>query len=270
MTLSFILQQLISGVAIGMTYALMAIGYSMVYGILKFINFGHAGIYMIGTYTAFFSWIFILNYLPLWPSFILSLTFAMLVAALFGVVVEKICYKPIRGKSRLTTFMSALGVAMLVTYGMEFLVGPQPRTTPMLFEDVRFHVAGAIVTGMQIFMLVITIVAMLILQWFIKNTRTGRAIRACSLDAGAASLMGVNLSTTISWTFAIGSSLGALSGTLVAIYYTTIYPTMGWMAGLKGFVAAVTGGIGSVPGALTGLDLGNGRKPRRRFPDLKL
>lgn len=247
-----VIQQLISGVAIGMTYALIAIGYSMVYGILKFINFGHGAVYMVGTYVAFFSWLVLNRYMPVWPSFILALLFAMLIAGLFGIIMEKAAYKPIRGKSRLTTFMSSLGVSLLVTYGMEFLVGPQPRSTPALFEGVRFNIGGATITGMQIFMTLVAVVSVLLLQWFVKFTRTGKAIRACSEDAGAAYLMGINLDTMISWTFAIGSALGAVSGILIGVYYSAVYPTMGWIAGLKGFVAAVTGGIGSIPGAMLG------------------
>jgi branched-chain amino acid transport system permease protein len=250
--LELILQQLISGLAIGMTYALIAIGYSMVYGILKFINFGHGAVYMVGTYIAFFAWQFLFQYLPVWPSFLLALLLSMVGAAIFGILMEKIAYKPIRHRSRLTTFMSSLGVCFFITYGMEFLVGSAPRSTPALFEGVRFKVAGATVTGMQIFMLLVTAVIVIILQWFVKNSRTGKAIRACSEDAGAASLMGVSLDHAISATFAIGSGLAAVAGILIGIYYSAVYPTMGWIAGLKGFVAAVTGGIGSIPGAMLG------------------
>jgi branched-chain amino acid transport system permease protein len=247
-----ILQQLISGLAIGMSYALIAIGYSMVYGILKFINFGHGAVYMVGTYVAFFSWLFLLKYLPLWPAFILALLFAMASAALFGVLMEKVAYKPIRGRSRLTTFMSSLGVSFFITYGMEFLVGAEPRPAPALFEGVRFNIGGATITGMQIFMMVVMVAAVLVLQWFVKFTRMGKSIRACSEDVGAAYLMGVNLDHAISATFAIGSGLAAMAGILIGIYYSAVYPTMGWVAGLKGFVAAVTGGIGSIPGAMLG------------------
>jgi branched-chain amino acid transport system permease protein len=247
-----ILQQLISGLAIGMSYALIAIGYSMVYGILKFINFGHGAVYMVGTYVAFFSWLFLLNYLPLWPAFILAVLFAMVCAALFGMLMEKVAYKPIRGRSRLTTFMSSLGVSFFITYGMEFLVGAEPRPAPALFEGVRFNIGGATITGMQIFMMVVMVAAVLVLQWFVKYTRMGKSIRACSEDIGAAYLMGVNLDHAISATFAIGSGLAAMAGILIGIYYSAVYPTMGWSAGLKGFVAAVTGGIGSIPGAMLG------------------
>ena len=247
-----VLQQLISGLAIGMSYALIAIGYSMVYGILKFINFGHGAVYMVGTYIGFFAWLFLINYLTVWPAFILALVLAMSGAAVFGVLMEKVAYKPIRGRSRLTTFMSSLGVSFFITYFMEFLVGAEPRPTPSLFPGVRFHVGGAIVTGMQIFMMVVMVAAVLALSWFVKYTRMGKSIRACSEDTGAAYLMGVNLNNAISITFAIGSGLAAMAGILIGIYYSAIYPTMGWIAGLKGFVAAVVGGIGSIPGAMLG------------------
>ncbi len=252
MSLEFILQQLISGVAIGMIYALIAIGYSMVYGILKFINFGHGAVYMVGTYLAFFSWTFLLKYLPIWPSFVAALVFSMALAAIFGMLMEKVAYRPIRGKSRLTTFMSSLGVSLFITYGMEFLVGPQPRPVPALFEGVRFKILGATVTGMQIFMTVVAIALVVWLQWFVSKTWMGKAIRASSEDANAAYLMGINLDTTISATFAIGSALGTVSGILVGIYYSAIYPTMGWLAGLKGFVAAVAGRDWQHPRSLIG------------------
>jgi branched-chain amino acid transport system permease protein len=162
-----------------MSYALIAIGYSMVYGILKFINFGHGAVYMVGTYIAFFSWLALLKILPLWPSFLLALLLSMIGAAIFGIFMEKIAYKPIRGKSRLTTFMSSLGVSFFITYGMEFLVGAEPRPTPALFEGVRYKIGGATLTGMQIFMMVIMVLAVVLLQWFVSKTRMGRAIRAC-------------------------------------------------------------------------------------------
>ncbi|HHH83230.1 MAG TPA: branched-chain amino acid ABC transporter permease [Chloroflexi bacterium] len=259
MSWEFILQQLISGVAIGMAYALIAIGYSMVYGILKFINFGHGAVYMVGTYIAYFSWRYLMDRLPLWPSFGLAVLIAVLGSAIFGVLMERVAYKPTRGRSRLTTFMSSVGVSLIVTYGMEFLVGPEPRPVPALFPGVRFEVGGAIVTGTQIFMFFVALALLLLLQWFVMRTYIGKAIRATSEDIGAAYLMGINIDVPISVTFAIGSAMGALAGIMIGIYYSAVYPTMGWIAGIKGFIAAVTGGIGSIPGAmLGGLLLGMG------------
>jgi branched-chain amino acid transport system permease protein len=252
MTIDFILQQLISGVAIGMAYALIAIGYSMVYGILKFINFGHGAVYMFGTYVAYFTWLYLLDRLPLWPSFIIAAIVAIAIAAIFGMLMERVAYRPTRGKSRLTTFMSSVGMALLVTYGMEFLVGPMPRPTPALFRGVRFQIGDAVITGMQIFMLVTALALLVILQLFVTKTWAGKRIRACSEDMGAAYLMGINVDQSISITFAIGSGLGAVAGILIGIYYSAVYPTMGWIAGLKGFICAVTGGIGSIPGAMLG------------------
>jgi branched-chain amino acid transport system permease protein len=174
------------------------------------------------------------------------------IAAIAGVIMEKVAYKPLRGKSRLTTFMSSLGVSLFVTYGMEFLVGPEPRPVPALFEGVRFEVAGAYISGMQIFMAVVALVTVFLLNWFVHSTYAGKATRAASEDSDAAYLMGIDLDTTISVTFAIGSALAAIAGILVGVYYSAVYPTMGWLAGLKGFIAAVTGGIGSIPGAMLG------------------
>ena len=252
MSSEFIIQQLISGVAIGLAYALIAIGYSMVYGILKFINFGHGAVYMVGTYVAYFAWKYLNQSMAVWPSFLLAALLAVAGAAVFGVVMEKVPYKPTRGRSRLTTFMSSVGVSLMVTFGMEFLVGPEPRPTPSLFPDVRFEIGGAVLTGMQIFMFGVALTLLVALQWFVHRTQAGRSIRACSEDMGAASLMGVNIDNAISITFAIGSALGAVAGILIGIYYSAVYPTMGWAAGIKGFIAAVTGGIGSIPGAMLG------------------
>ncbi len=252
MSTQFILQQLISGVAIGMAYALIAIGYSMVYGILKFINFGHGAVYMVGTYIAYFTWRFFSDKLPLWPSFLIALIVSIIGAAIFGVLMEMFAYRPTRGRSRLTTFMSSVGVALIVTYGMEFLVGPEPRPVPQLFPGMRIEVGGAIITGMQIFMFVIALALLLLLQWFVTYTRIGKAIRATSEDMGTAYLMGININMPISATFAVGSAMGAVAGILIGIYYSAVYPTMGWIAGIKGFIAAVAGGIGSIPGAMLG------------------
>jgi branched-chain amino acid transport system permease protein len=259
MSTQFILQQLIGGVAIGMAYALIAIGYSMVYGILKFINFGHGAVYMFGTYVAYFIWLTLIPKLQRWPSFIIATILAIAIAAVFGMLMERVAYRPTRGKSRLTTFMSSVGMALLVTYGMEFLVGPQPRPTPALFPGVMIHVGGAVITGMQVFMFATALILLVLLQLFVTRTWAGKRIRACSEDMGAAYLMGINVNQSISLTFAIGSGLGTVAGILIGIYYNAVYPTMGWLAGLKGFICAVAGGIGSIPGAmLGGLLLGMG------------
>jgi len=253
MSIDFILQQLISGLAIGMAYALIAIGYSMVYGILKFINFGHGAVYMFGTYVAYFAWTAMLGRgISRWPGFIVAVVLSIVIAALFGMAMERVAYRPTRGKSRLTTFMSSVGMALLVTYGMEFLVGPMPRPTPPLFPGVMIHIGDAVITGMQVFMFFTALVLLVVLQLFVTKTWAGKRIRACSEDMGAAYLMGINVDRSISLTFAIGSGLGAMAGILIGIYYSAVYPTMGWIAGLKGFICAVAGGIGSIPGAMLG------------------
>ncbi len=252
MSSSFLLQQLISGIAIGMAYALIAIGYSMVYGILKFINFGHGAVFMAGTYIAYFGWIFLTPYLPFYVSFILATIVAILLTAFMGVVMEKVAYKPTRGKGRLTTFMSSLGVSLLVTYGVEFITGPSTQPVPSLFPNTHFQIGGAVISGMQIFIFLVALLLLVGLQFFVTKTQLGKSIRACSEDMGAAYLMGVHVDNAISWTFAIGSGMAAIAGILIGIYYGGIYPTMGWTAGIKGFICAVTGGIGSIPGAMLG------------------
>ena len=225
----------------------------MVYGILKFINFGHGAVYMFGTYVYLFHLDHASgNSLPNWPSFIIAMSLSIIITAIFGMAMERIAYRPTRGKSRLTTFMSSVGMSLLVTYGMEFLVGPQPRPTPRSFQGVMFNVGGAVVTGMQIFMFVVGLILLIGMNFFVSKTWAGKRIRACSEDMGAAYLMGINVDRSISITFAIGSGLGAVAGILVGIYYNAVYPTMGWIAGLKGFICAVAGGIGSIPGAMLG------------------
>ena len=252
MNTQFFLQQLIGGIAIGMAYALIAIGYSMVYGILKFINFGHGAVYMFGTYVAYFTWLALLSRIGRWQGFIVAMILAIAISAVFGIVMERIAYRPTRGKSRLTTFMSSVGVALLITYGMEFLVGPQPRPTPALFPGVMIPFGGAVITGMQVFMFFVAVFLLIGLQLFVTRTWAGKRIRACSEDMGAAYLMGINVNHSISLTFAIGSGLATVAGVLIGIYYNAVYPTMGWAAGLKGFICAVAGGIGSIPGAMLG------------------
>ncbi len=252
MTPAFLLQQLISGVAIGMAYALIAIGYSLVYGILKFINFGHGAVFMAGTYIAYFLWIFLIPVVPFYISFILAVLVSVLLTAAFGVIMEKVAYKPTRGKGRLTTFMSSLGVSLLVTYGVEFITGPANQPVPSLFPNAHFQVGGAVISGMQIFIFIVALVLLVGLQFFVSKTQLGKSIRACSEDMGAAYLMGIHVDNAISWTFAIGSGMAAIAGILIGIYYGGIYPTMGWAAGIKGFICAVTGGIGSIPGAMLG------------------
>lgn len=243
-------QQLISGLAVGCVYALIALGYTMVYGILRFINFAHGGIFTWGSY---FGWMAIGALIgmgmPTGPAFILATAIAAAMTALLGVCIEKIAYRPIRHAGFLPPFMTSLGVSLFLMYGAMILWTPNTQSMVQLFGGKNFTIGGVTISYLQITMLATTVVLTTALSLFIKKSRMGMAIRATSQDQNAASLMGINLDTVISVTFAIGSGMAAVGGMLVSTYYSSVYPTMGWMAGLKGFVAAILGGLGSLSGA---------------------
>lgn len=241
------LQQLLNGVSLGSIYALIALGYTMVYGIVQMINFAHCDIYMVGAYLGFFATAF------LGWSFVPALLMAMFVCAVLGVTIEKLAYKPLRMAPRIAALITAIGVSLFLEYGMMLLVGPQVRTFPQVLAEVQWKLFGSItITNRQVIILVVTVALMLLLQYVVHKTKTGKAMRAVSHDKQAAQLMGINVDNTISATFAIGSSLAAAAGVLVGIYYNAISPLMGIMPGLKAFVAAVLGGIGIIPGAMAG------------------
>ncbi|MGE4283144.1 MAG: branched-chain amino acid ABC transporter permease [Clostridia bacterium] len=243
-----LLQQVINGISLGSIYALIALGYTMVYGIIKLINFAHGDIYMIGAYVGYFCMTFLkLGFLP-------SLLIAMAVCVLMGVAIEKIAYKPLRNATRIAVLITAIGVSLFLEYTTMFVAKANVRSYPPIKGLLaRTFQLGDIVISMQQLMIVgITIVLMILLQFIVKKTRIGKAMRAVSLDNDAARLMGINVDTTISFTFAIGSALAGAAGVLVGIYYNSINPLMGVLPGLKAFVAAVFGGIGVIPGAMIG------------------
>ncbi|AEG60539.1 branched-chain amino acid ABC transporter permease [Desulforamulus ruminis] len=241
------LQQLINGISLGSIYALIALGYTMVYGIVKLINFAHGDVYMVGAYLGFFA-TSILGW-----GFLPALIMSMLVCAILGVVIEKLAYKPLRGAPRIAALITAIGVSLFLEYGTMIIVSPQVRTFPQVLTEVHWKLFGNLtITNRQVIILAVTIILMLLLQYIVHKTMTGKAMRAVSHDQQAARLMGINVDTTISATFAIGSALAAAAGVLVGIYYNAINPLMGLMPGLKAFVAAVLGGIGIIPGAMTG------------------
>lgn len=240
------LEQLINGLALGSVYALLALGYTMVYGIIKLINFAHGEIYMIGAFAGYYA-AAILG-LPLIPTLIV----AMLIAALAGVIIEKVAYKPLRNSPRITLLITAIGVSLLLQNGMRLLVGPNPKAFPELISVGTLNIFGIAINSKTLLMLVVSGIMVLVLQFLVYKTKVGKAMRAASYDIEAASLMGIDANKTISFTFAIGSALAGMAGVLVAISYPSIYPYMGTMPGLKAFVAAVLGGIGSIPGALLG------------------
>ncbi|HHV58960.1 MAG TPA: branched-chain amino acid ABC transporter permease [Clostridiaceae bacterium] len=242
------MQQVVNGISLGSIYALIALGYTMVYGIIKLINFAHGDVYMFGAYIGYFCMTTLkLDVLP-------SLLIAMVCSTILGVAIEKIAYKPLRNATRIAVLITAIGVSLLIEYGTMFFMKAGVRTYPPMtgLMAQKFHIKGLVITMQQVLIVIITIILMVLLQFIVKKTRVGKAMRAVSLDRDAAELMGINVDTTISFTFAIGSALAGAAGILVGLYYNSINPLMGVMPGLKAFIAAVFGGIGIIPGAMVG------------------
>lgn len=241
------LQQMINGLSLGSIYALIALGYTMVYGIIKLINFAHGDVYMLGAFVAFYATtLFHLN-------FFVALVVAMVLCGVLGVVIERIAYKPLRHATRITALITAMGVSYVLEYTTQYFAGSEVKTFPTdLLDNTAFSFGGVRITMMQIYIFVITIVLMIILTYIVNKTKMGRAMRAVSVDEDAAKLMGINVDTTISFTFFLGSCLAGVAGVLVGVYYNSINPLMGMTPGLKAFIAAVFGGIGNIPGAMIG------------------
>lgn len=241
-----ILQQIINGISLGSIYALVALGYTMVYGILRLINFAHGDIYMLGAFIGFFA-------LGGWNMpFALGLIVAMLLTAIIGILVEKLAYKPLRNAPRISLLITAIGVSFLLENIMVLLVGATPRAFPQKIPTEVYLIGNIIVTNKQIIILSVSIFLMLFLQFIVNKTKIGKAMRAVSQDKEMVQMLGVNIDNVISFTFALGSALAAAGGVLVGMYFNKIEPYMGVMPGLKAFVAAVLGGIGIIPGAMLG------------------
>ena len=246
-------QHIIDGISVGAIYALIALGYTMVYGVLKLINFAHGDVFMVG---AMIGW-----YVARWtgesrsPSIsgaLLVTIASMLVCGCLGFVIERLAYRPLRNSPRLNSLITAIGVSFFLEYGGQYLFGPNPRVFTVLPRHPGLH-AGPVSLGYVDVVTVIVSVALMIgLQRIVFHTRIGTAMRAVSFNATVASLMGVNIDRVISFTFVLGSVLAAVAGVLYASKYPSVQPLMGLMPGLKAFVAAVLGGIGNVPGAMLG------------------
>jgi branched-chain amino acid transport system permease protein len=253
------LQQVINGLSLGSIYALIALGYTMVYGILKLINFAHSEVFMVGAYTGFYT----AGALgiegmeqrgagfPLYLALVVLMV-AMAASALLGVLIERLAYRPVRSAPRLTPLITAIGVSLLLQNLGMLVFTPNPRRYPPIIKEVRFELGGVIVTNVKLTILVVTLALMLGLWYLVQRTWTGRAMRAVSVNLDAAKLMGIDTGRTISATFAIGSALAAAGGILFGLDQITINPLMGTLTGLKAFVAAVLGGIGNIPGAVVG------------------
>ena len=239
-------QQLINGVSLGSIYALIALGYTMIYGIIKLINFAHGDIYMVGAYIGFFA--VTRAEMSIVPAPLVS----MVVTGLLGMLVERLAYKPLRHAPRISILITAIGVSFFLEYASMYFVTPTPRTFPNVIDNIAYNIGPFVVNGQQMMIMGITLILMVILTYIVQKTKLGKAMRAASFDVETAQLMGINADRVISYTFCIGSALAAAAGVLVGVYYNSIDPLMGIMPGLKAFVAAVLGGIGILPGAVTG------------------
>ncbi len=273
------LQQLINGLSLGAIYGLIALGYTMVYGVLRFINFAHSDVFMVGAFGGFY----LAKLLPiealaakvdgLGPGDgsaqrlsllvqqlacgIGTLLASMILCAVLGILIERLAYRPLRARSKLTVLITAIGVSLLLENAGQFIFGPNPKRFPLLFPEATYQLGGPVVTSNQIIVFVVTLVLLGALQFIVQRTKIGTAMRAVSFNPQAAALVGINNDVVISFTFGLGSALAAAGGILYSLNYPTIDPLMGILPGLKAFVAAVLGGIGNIPGAaLGGLVLG--------------
>lgn len=241
------MQQLVNGLAVGSIYALIALGYTMVYGTIKLINFAHGDVYMMGAFIGYFA------VMVLKMNVFVALLVAMVACAVLGVVIERVAYKPLRKSTRVAALITAIGVSYLLENAMSYFFGAESRPFPSDFGTETITLFGDVsVNGKQILIFGVTVVLMALLQFIVRYTKMGKAMRAVAVDEQAAQLMGIDVDGVISFTFALGSALAGIAGVLVGVYYNNISTTMGITVGLKAFVAAVLGGIGSIPGAMVG------------------
>ena len=237
---------LISGISLGSIYAIIALGYTMVYGIAKMLNFAHGDVIMVGSYICFFA----ISRYHLPP--IVGVLLAVIVCTLLGIVIERYAYKPLRMAPSLAVLITAIGVSYLLQNSALLLWSSNPKVFPSIVGNGKLVLGELTISYVTLVTIAACILIMLALTWFTGNTKMGKAMRACSEDKGAAQLMGINVNSTISMTFAIGSGLAAIAGVLLCSAYPTLVPTTGSMPGIKAFTAAVFGGIGSIPGAFLG------------------
>ena len=254
-----ILQQTVNGVSLGSIYALIALGYTMIYGIVKLINFAHGDVLMLGAFAGFFT---LSVFGVTWVSFIVAMLVSIAACAVIGTLIERTCYKPLRNAPRINALITAIGVSLFLENGARVFppIGPNPKQFPTLPLKVfdRIDLLGTQiqlpfqVSSVQIIVFLVSIGLMFLLNYIVNHTKNGKAMRAVSYDRGAAYLMGINVNKIISFTFALGAGLAAAAGILFASAYPQVEPYMGIMPGLKAFVAAVLGGIGNIPGAMLG------------------
>jgi branched-chain amino acid transport system permease protein len=243
--MTYLLQQILNALQLGSIYALIALGYTMVYGILTMINFAHGDLFMIGAFFCFIGATFL--HLPFIPTLLL----AMIAVALLGVVIERLAYKPLRQAPRVSAIITALGVGIFLE-NFTLVFAPYPLHVPTLIENTTWMVGGVSVSSLQLLIIALSLVLMLLLDYVVRNTMVGMAMRAISWDKTIVPLMGVPLNLVISATFALGTSLGAAAGVMYALAFPVIDPYMGILIGWKAFIAAVVGGIGNIRGAMIG------------------
>ena len=246
--MTMLLFYLCQGISLGSVYAIIALGYTMVYGIAKMLNFAHGDVIMVGAYIAFCS----LQYWGLPPA--VAVLVAVVVCTVLGIVIERLAYKPLRQASSLAVLITAIGMSYLLQNSALLIWGSSPKSFPAMINLPMISLMGGElqISGTSILTISVCIVIMVLLTLFTSKTKLGKAMRVVSEDKGAAELMGINVNTTISLTFAIGSALAAIAGVLLCSAYPTLMPTTGSMPGIKAFTAAVFGGIGAIPGAMIG------------------
>lgn len=243
--MTYLLQQGLNALQLGSIYALIALGYTMVYGILTMINFAHGDLFMVGAFACFFAATFL--HLPFVP----ALLVAMAAVALLGVVIEQLAYKPLRKAPRVSAIITALGVGIFLENAMN-AVSPYPKNVPAVFPNQTWSFAGISISSLQVVIIVLSVILMAALNFIVQHTMVGMGMRAISVDRDSARLMGVPVNLVISATFALGAGLGGAAGAMYAIAYPVIDPYMGVMVGWKAFISAVVGGIGNIRGAMLG------------------
>lgn len=247
------LQQVINGLSLGAIYALIALGYTMVYGVLRLINFAHGDVYMLGAFAGYF----LANAMNLDanPSILGAIVVtmgSMGICAIIGVLIERLAYRPVRAHSRLTSLITAIGVSLLLEYGGQVVFTANPKFFPQMIKSETYAVGNVQITNQSLLIIIVSIILMFALEYIVHRTKIGKAMRATSHNLSVAKLMGINTDFVIAFTFALGSALAAAAGVMVALAIPKIDPLMGLMTGLKAFVAAVLGGIGNIPGAMLG------------------
>ena len=251
-----ILQQLVNGISLGAIYALIALGYTMIYGVLRFINFAHGDVFMIGSYAGYFAattWVN--HFFPVGSveSTVLVFLISMSICAALGATIEFLAYRPLRTRPKLTVLITAIGVSLFLEYTGQLVFGPNPRGFPPIISNKAvIHTSSITINTIQVVVISLSLTLMFLLRVIVMRTKIGTAMRAVSFNQQAASLMGINISRVITFTFIIGSALAGAGGVLYGTMYPSIEPLMGILPGLKAFVAAVLGGIGNIPGAALG------------------